>query len=210
MPYISSSSSIHGVRICCCKGRVYLQRACSVPSNFSHCIEGLIAFFHLSQSHGRAAPSPFSPSPLDHVSGDGCVLPNNRYPQPSLLRKSHQMLPPTPVSVPSAPCNPLEEPSPLGLTLKKTPSLLDLISLQLQHSACVPSAESENSAQGFAKSRIGKCLAPTGSAAQDKLKASNFPASTLKIGSWEVGLHMKLGESHCYVVLFLFSIQHYI
>ena len=74
-------------------------------------------------------------------------------------------------------------------------------------SACVPSAESENSAQGFAKSRIGKCLAPIGSAAQDKLKPSNFPASTLKIGSWEVGLNMKFGESHCYVVLLLFSIQ---
>ena len=74
-------------------------------------------------------------------------------------------------------------------------------------SACVPPAESENSAQGFAKSRIGKCLAPTGSAAQDKLKASNFPANTLKIGSWEVGLHMKFGESHCYVVFLLFSIQ---
>ena len=190
------------VSTCLGKDSVYLQRECFVPGYISHCLEGLIVYFLLSQSHGRAAPSPFPPSPLDHVNGDGSVLPHNRYPQPSLLRKSHQMLPPTPVSVPSAPCNPLEEPSPLGLTLKKTPSLLDLISLQLQHSACVPSAESENSAQGFSKSRIGKCLAPTGSAAQDKLKASNFPASTLKIGSWEVGLHLKFWEFHCYVVLF--------
>jgi len=87
--------------------------------------------------------------------------------------------------VPQAQCNPLEEPSPLGLTLRKTPSLLDLITFQLQNNANAQAAESENAGQGFGKSRSGKCSAPAGSGAQDKLKASNFPASTLKIGTWE-------------------------
>ena len=103
------------------------------------------------------------------------------------MRKSNSMLPPAPVSAAQVECNPLEEPSPLGLTLRKTPSLLDLITYQLQHNAGAQAAESENCGQGLGKARIGKCVAPTGSAAQDKLKASNFPASTLKIGTWEVG-----------------------
>ncbi|KAH8965680.1 hypothetical protein BDL97_04G128700 [Sphagnum fallax] len=108
--------------------------------------------------------------------------------QHSLARKMTRMLPPMPISVPSAPpCHPLEEPSPLGLTLKKTPSLLDLITLQLAHSRSESDPPScESSDQGLCKSgRVEKCSAPGGSAAQDKLKASNFPASTLKIGTWE-------------------------
>ncbi|KVH99041.1 hypothetical protein Ccrd_022725 [Cynara cardunculus var. scolymus] len=69
--------------------------------------------------------------------------------------------------------NPLDEPSPLGLRLRKSPSLLDLIQMRL--------------AEGNASSKIGadgkkgtKIIAS--SAASDKLKASNFPASLLKIG----------------------------
>lgn len=121
-------------------------------------------------------------------SGQGST-PASRYsdPQQSLQWKSGQTFPTSLISVPPAPCNPLEEPSPLGLTLKKTPSLLDLISFQLQHnSAAAPAAAFENQDQGSGKSRIGKCLAPTGAATQDKLKASNFPASSLRIGTWEV------------------------
>jgi hypothetical protein len=109
--------------------------------------------------------------------------------QHSFMRKMGQMLPPVLVSVPSsAPCDPLEEPSPLGLTLKKTPSLLDLIAMQLADSRSASDASScEVIDPGFCKSgKIDKCSAPAGSATQDKLKASNFPASSLKIGTWEV------------------------
>ncbi|KAG0601139.1 hypothetical protein M758_11G086800 [Ceratodon purpureus] len=136
------------------------------------------------QSSGRASAVPFASGALEHGSGGGLPL-SSRILQAPMMRKSNSMLPPAPVSVPQVQCNPLDEPSPLGLTLKKTPSLLDLITYQLQHNASAQAAESENSGQGLGKSRIGKCLAPTGSAAQDKLKASNFPASTLKIGTWE-------------------------
>ncbi|KAI3671484.1 hypothetical protein L1987_87222 [Smallanthus sonchifolius] len=69
--------------------------------------------------------------------------------------------------------NPLDEPSPLGLRLRKTPSLLDLIQMRL----------SEGNASSKAVVHAKKdCKATT---ATDKLKASNFPASLLKIGTWE-------------------------
>lgn len=131
--------------------------------------------------------------------------------QPSLTRKkkkmSSRMLPPMmpPVSVvpSSVPFNPLEEPSPLGLTLRKTPSLLNLITLQLAQSTSsapasdAPSCESLDQ-EGLWKSggRVEKCLlvpAAGSVAAHDKLKASNFPASTLKIGTWEVRKTSELG-----------------
>lgn len=69
--------------------------------------------------------------------------------------------------------NPLEEPSPLGLKLKKSPSFLDLIQMKLSQeksaslSKTLPRKEKSSSVNG------------------DKLKASNFPASLLKIGTWE-------------------------
>lgn len=70
--------------------------------------------------------------------------------------------------------NPLEEPSPLGLNLKKSPSFLDLIQTKLSE---------EN-----ANLRKRKCKGSVVSASNDKLKASNFPASLLRIGTWEVYL----------------------
>ncbi|KAG8379576.1 hypothetical protein BUALT_Bualt07G0103300 [Buddleja alternifolia] len=71
--------------------------------------------------------------------------------------------------------NPLDEPSPLGLRLRKSPSLLELIQMKLSQSSS-PKAGSH----GHGKKQA------TGSAASvDKLKASNFPASILKIGTWE-------------------------
>ncbi|KAL7162072.1 hypothetical protein ACSBR2_042530 [Camellia fascicularis] len=71
--------------------------------------------------------------------------------------------------------NPLDEPSPLGLRLKKSPSLLDLIQMTLS--------------QGNA-SKVGPQVkkehkVTSASSATDKLKASNFPASFLRIGTWE-------------------------
>ncbi|KAJ6934361.1 hypothetical protein NC651_009411 [Populus alba x Populus x berolinensis] len=65
--------------------------------------------------------------------------------------------------------NPLGEPSPIGLTLKKSPSFLDLIQMKL-------------SQQNTSNTMLSKKPC---SVAADKLKASNFPASFLKIGNWE-------------------------
>ncbi|KDP41944.1 hypothetical protein JCGZ_26962 [Jatropha curcas] len=66
--------------------------------------------------------------------------------------------------------NPLEEPSPLGLRLKKSPSLLDLIQMKLSQGN---NTKTDNKITGGSIT------------ATDKLKASNFPASILKIGNWE-------------------------
>ncbi|KAL6839016.1 hypothetical protein ACP4OV_031176 [Aristida adscensionis] len=62
----------------------------------------------------------------------------------------------------------LDEPSPLGLRLKKSPSLVDLIQMKLaQANKAKDSCQSSN----------------TG--ASEKLKASNFPGAVLRIGTWE-------------------------
>lgn len=78
-------------------------------------------------------------------------------------------------SVSASPYNPLDEPSPLGLSLKKSPSLLDLIQAKL-------SQETAKLATWNKKDQKGANAFST----VDKLKASNFPAIILKIGSWEV------------------------
>ncbi|KAK1360064.1 Pre-rRNA-processing protein IPI3 [Heracleum sosnowskyi] len=77
--------------------------------------------------------------------------------------------------VPPSQYNPLDEPSPLGLRLRKSPSLLDLIQMRLS--------------QGN-KAKVGAVVkkeqkGPAASNSNDKLKASNFPATVLKIGTWE-------------------------
>ena len=66
--------------------------------------------------------------------------------------------------------NPLNEPSPLGLRLRKSPSLLDLIQITLSH----------------ANSQQLHNHKPPNTIDNSKIKASNFPATILKIGSWEV------------------------
>lgn len=68
--------------------------------------------------------------------------------------------------------NPLNEPSPLGLRLKKSESFVELVQMKLSQEPTLKSSTSGN------KTHKG--------VAADKLKASNFPASVLKIGSWEV------------------------
>ncbi|KAJ7550992.1 hypothetical protein O6H91_07G128500 [Diphasiastrum complanatum] len=84
-------------------------------------------------------------------------------------------------------CHELEGSSPLGLTLRKTPSFLELVSLSLNRSCGrsgllfpTPDAGAQENEQcragGFSK---------TAFSTKDKLKASNFPASVLKIGAWE-------------------------
>ncbi|KAK6235995.1 hypothetical protein SCA6_011332 [Theobroma cacao] len=81
--------------------------------------------------------------------------------------------------IPPSLYNPLDEPSPLGLRLRKSPSLLDLIQMRLSQSQSSSSAaEAENLSSGVKKE--AKAAVTT-----DKLKASNFPASILRIGHWE-------------------------
>lgn len=77
--------------------------------------------------------------------------------------------------VPPSHYNPLEEPSPLGLRLRKSPSLLDLIQMTLSK---------ENLPEGGSQA-MKEHKASSSSGTIDKLKASNFPASFLRIGTWE-------------------------
>ncbi|CAJ1944875.1 unnamed protein product [Sphenostylis stenocarpa] len=78
--------------------------------------------------------------------------------------------------------NILDEPSPLGLRLRKSPSLLDLIQMKLsQDNMFIANIQKENLSSGLKK----ESQAAAASGSVEKLKASNFPASLLRIGSWE-------------------------
>ncbi|KAG9148446.1 hypothetical protein Leryth_016912 [Lithospermum erythrorhizon] len=72
--------------------------------------------------------------------------------------------------------NPLNDQRPLGLHLRKSPSLLELIQMRL-------SEENPSQKAGGHGTRDHK--GTSGSRITDKRKASNFQASSLKIGSWE-------------------------
>ncbi|KAK4257587.1 hypothetical protein QN277_007155 [Acacia crassicarpa] len=80
------------------------------------------------------------------------------------------------------PFNILNEPCPLGLRLKKSPSLLDLIQMKLsQGSVSIANVQNETVSSGMKRESEGVAASST----TDKLKASNFPATLLRIGSWE-------------------------
>ncbi|CAH2077429.1 unnamed protein product [Thlaspi arvense] len=87
--------------------------------------------------------------------------------------------------------NPLDEPSPLGLTLRKSPSLLELIQMRLTQSGDPNSETLQAGAVGSGVKKESKCVtvasvgATSAPGSIEKLKASNFPASVLKIGQWE-------------------------
>ncbi|CAN4098442.1 unnamed protein product [Withania somnifera] len=72
-----------------------------------------------------------------------------------------------------SPFVPLDEPSPLGLRLRKSSSLLDLIQMRL--------SKGSTSKVGS----LGKKEQKGNTGMTEKLKASNFRASVLRIGSWE-------------------------
>ncbi|CAK9186849.1 unnamed protein product [Ilex paraguariensis] len=91
----------------------------------------------------------------------------------SLLRQQNMEMGSFPV--PPAQYNPLDEPSPLGLRLRKSPSLLDLIQMKL--------SQTNSSKVGTHGKKDHKGTAASNTT--DKLKASNFPASLLRIGTWE-------------------------
>ncbi|XP_028793973.1 uncharacterized protein LOC114749619 [Neltuma alba] len=87
----------------------------------------------------------------------------------------------TSISPPSQ-LNILNEPCPLGLRLRKSPSLLDLIQMKLsQGGNPIADTQSETASSGVKNESGGVAASSTA----DKLKASNFPASLLRIGSWE-------------------------
>ncbi|CAL0335243.1 unnamed protein product [Lupinus luteus] len=76
--------------------------------------------------------------------------------------------------------NPLDEPSPLGLRLRKSPSLLDLIQMRLSKK------DDHDNDHRTSLKRDNKSVKSSGTTSADsKLKASNFPATVLKIGTWE-------------------------
>ncbi|XP_057966850.1 uncharacterized protein LOC131157029 isoform X2 [Malania oleifera] len=76
--------------------------------------------------------------------------------------------------------NPLSEPSPLGLRLRKSPSLLDLIQMRLcqENASAIGAGWNHNLGDN---TKDIKSVVPS----SEKLKASNFPASLLRIGCWE-------------------------
>uniref|UniRef100_A0A2P2JC09 Uncharacterized protein MANES_06G031800 n=1 Tax=Rhizophora mucronata TaxID=61149 RepID=A0A2P2JC09_RHIMU len=85
--------------------------------------------------------------------------------------------------IPPSQCNPLDEPSPLGLRLRKSPSLLDLIQMRLSQGNAPANGGQQKDNHNSGSKKESKGAAALGTT--DKLKASNFPASILRIGSWE-------------------------
>uniref|UniRef100_A0A1D1YZ22 Pre-rRNA-processing protein IPI3 n=1 Tax=Anthurium amnicola TaxID=1678845 RepID=A0A1D1YZ22_9ARAE len=77
--------------------------------------------------------------------------------------------------------NPLCEPSPLGLRLRKSPSLLDLIQMRLSQGNSSKACHLNGDGPEVGKKKDTK----SGSATAEKMKASNFPATLLRIGNWE-------------------------
>lgn len=86
--------------------------------------------------------------------------------------------------IPPSHYNPLDEPSPLGLRLRKSPSLLDLIQMKLSQGSGYSAGAAESEGSDAVDKKDSKGIAA--SSTTDKLKASNFPASLLRIGTWEV------------------------
>ncbi|KAL5840110.1 hypothetical protein ACOSQ4_012718 [Xanthoceras sorbifolium] len=91
--------------------------------------------------------------------------------------------------IPPSQYNPLDEPSPLGLRLRKSPSLLDLIQMRLSQGSGASTGGGGGAAATQSETACPvvkkESKATATSIATDKLKASNFPASILRIGRWE-------------------------
>ncbi|KAL4564201.1 hypothetical protein LXL04_028257 [Taraxacum kok-saghyz] len=84
--------------------------------------------------------------------------------------------------------NPLNEPSPLGLRLRKSPSLLELAQKRLNQGTTTDHMDDlviENFEESNKTDVIRAKSKPKASGPLDKLKASHFPALLLRIGQWE-------------------------
>lgn len=78
----------------------------------------------------------------------------------------------------------LDGPSPLGLRLRKSRSLVDLIQCKLfQDKSAHEQFDGHNNVSDTPMKKEVRSGAPT---AGERMKASNFPANVLRIGSWEV------------------------
>nr|XP_043629764.1 uncharacterized protein LOC122601053 [Erigeron canadensis] len=84
--------------------------------------------------------------------------------------------------VPQYEYNPLDEPSPLGLRLRKSPSLLELAQRRLNE---VNNDKAVENLEARTKRRLKARTRARASGSLDKLKASHFPALLLRIGQWE-------------------------
>ncbi|KAL3538265.1 hypothetical protein ACH5RR_001631 [Cinchona calisaya] len=78
-----------------------------------------------------------------------------------------------------------DQPSPLGLTLKKSPSLINLLEEKL-FKRKQTNAPNKLDFNGNQKKPTSKMDDFGSQPMSEKLKASNFPAMLLKIGTWEV------------------------
>lgn len=79
-----------------------------------------------------------------------------------------------------------DETPPLGLKLKKTPSFLNLVEMKLsKRRKASPTEPTERKSVKPEKTKVRNDNYGV-SHTHDKLKASNFPALFLKVGSWEV------------------------
>ncbi|KAG1327545.1 Pre-rRNA-processing protein IPI3 [Cocos nucifera] len=134
-----------------------------------------------SELPGKAAAPPTPPpvpvkleieDPLDEEHGPLNKRSKADVPLQQQWGTSSNMVPPQDLQY-----NLLNEPSPLGLRLRKSPSLLDLIQMRLSQG----NMSSSSSDVGKKKDARSACA----SATMEKMKASNFPASLLRIGTWE-------------------------
>ncbi|GKE85615.1 hypothetical protein Tco_1559357, partial [Tanacetum coccineum] len=81
--------------------------------------------------------------------------------------------------------NPLNAPSPLGLRLRKSPSLLELAQKRLNQSRADKGELPVENVEGRAKRESKSRTRARASGSVDRLKASHFPALLLRIGQWE-------------------------
>ncbi|RLN07490.1 uncharacterized protein C2845_PM11G23260 [Panicum miliaceum] len=123
----------------------------------------------------RAEPAPSPAVKLEAEAADGFGGGDGP------THKRVKAVPPPPVQDMS--CDVLDEPSPLGLRLRKSPSLLDLIQMKLsQAKSAGEQFGVPNSTSDTPKNKDAK---PGASTAGERMKASNFHANVLKIGNWE-------------------------
>ncbi|THG02836.1 hypothetical protein TEA_027831 [Camellia sinensis var. sinensis] len=139
----------------------------------------------LEEEHGPLNKRSKSSSPFDELALQWSNLVSRQRKMAGLLMKWRRMFSSgeNEFPIPPSQYNPLDEPSPLGLRLRKSPSLLDLIQMRLTQGnvSSVTSAPSGNLSLRDKKDVKGTAT----SATTDKLKASNFPAVLLRIGQWE-------------------------
>ena len=132
------------------------------------------------RQHPEAAEPPMAPAAAVKMEADE-LRDYEHGPLGKRARPAQPSPPPPPPPHQDMYHNVLDEPSPLGLRLKKSPSLLDLIQMRLSQANSDAGQSSTDNAEPSKK----KDLKSGTSSAGERLKASNFPASVLKIGKWK-------------------------